>query len=225
LRADRANTTNMPARERGAYYPALDGIRALSVLLVMSFHIHSGGALVRQIPGWAGVDCFCVLSGFLITTLLIREESSTGHIRLGAFYIRRFFRIVPVFFTALLLYVPVAYFGEHGARWELFKHSVPLYLTFMQDFVSHDAPLSASWTLGIEEKFYALWPLLGFVILRGIRAAEPPLPGFCSRLRQCSISLMRRLRTPRIFTRDRMPRSRWDRFWRVCSRVKASADT
>jgi peptidoglycan/LPS O-acetylase OafA/YrhL len=156
----------MPARERGAYYPALDGIRALSVLLVMSFHIHSGSALVRQIPGWAGVDCFCVLSGFLITTLLIREESSTGHIRLGAFYIRRFFRIVPVFFTALLLYVPVAYFGEHGARWELFKHSVPLYLTFMQDFVSHDAPLSASWTLGIEEKFYALWPLLGFVILK-----------------------------------------------------------
>ena len=85
------------------YYPALDGVRAISVLLVMSNHLHSGNAILRRAPGWTGVDFFCVLSGFLITTLLLREERESGSVRLGDFYIRRFFRIVPIFLLAFVL--------------------------------------------------------------------------------------------------------------------------
>jgi len=152
-------------RETG-YFPALDGIRAISVLMVMSNHLHSGSAIMRRTPGWAGVDTFCVLSGFLITTLLMREQQKVGTVRLRAFYLRRFFRIVPIFLLVLLLYVPVAYFGEHGLRWQAFKSALPLYLTFMQEFVPHEAPFSFSWTLGIEEKFYLIWPILAFILLK-----------------------------------------------------------
>ncbi|WP_256369947.1 acyltransferase [Granulicella sp. S190] len=151
------------------YFPALDGIRAVSVLLVMSNHLHSNYAFLRRMPGWTGVDFFCVLSGFLITTLLLREEKDFGSVRLAPFYIRRFFRIVPIFLLVLLFYFPVAYFGEHGIRWAAFKSALPLYLTFMQDFVPHEAPFSFSWTLGIEEKFYFIWPILAFLLLKKLR--------------------------------------------------------
>lgn len=162
-------TSAVAAFQQRSYFPALDGIRAISVLMVMSNHLHSNFAFMRRTPGWAGVDVFCVLSGFLITTLLLREERKSGSVRLRAFYLRRFFRIVPVFFFVLLLYVPVAYFGEHGMRWPAFKAALPLYLTFMQDFVPHEAPFSFSWTLGIEEKFYLVWPLLAFILLKELR--------------------------------------------------------
>ena len=160
------------------YYPALDGVRAISVLLVMSNHLHSGNAILRRAPGWTGVDFFCVLSGFLITTLLLREERESGSVRLGDFYIRRFFRIVPIFLLVLLFYFPVAYLGQHGARWQAFKAALPLYLTFMQEYVPHGAPFSSSWTLGIEEKFYVVWPLLAFVLLRTLRSRALLAGGF-----------------------------------------------
>jgi peptidoglycan/LPS O-acetylase OafA/YrhL len=156
--------------QKQRYFAALDGIRAGSVLLVMSNHLHSDYPLLRRVPGWAGVDIFCVLSGFLITTLLLREDKDFGSVRLAPFYIRRFFRIVPVFLFVLLCYFPVAYFGENGLRWHAFKAALPLYLTFMQDFVPHEAPFSASWTLGIEEKFYFVWPLLAFLLLKALKS-------------------------------------------------------
>lgn len=152
------------------YFPALDGVRALSVLLVMSNHLHSSHAVMRQMPGWCGVDIFCVLSGFLITTLLLREWRDFGSVKLSPFYIRRFFRIAPVFLLVLAIYAPISYFGEHGARWAAYKSALPLYLAFMQDFVPHEAPFSASWTLGIEEKFYFVWPILGFLLVTRLRA-------------------------------------------------------
>ena len=170
--------TNVPAVLGARYYPVLDGVRAISVLLVMSNHLHSTHAIVRHAPGWAGVDFFCVLSGFLITTLLLREERDNGSVRLGDFYIRRFFRIVPIFLLVLLFYFPVAYFGEHGARWSAFKGALPLYLTFMQDYVPHEAPFSASWTLGIEEKFYFVWPILAFLLLKTLRKRALLAGGF-----------------------------------------------
>ena len=161
-------TSEVADFQQRRYFPALDGMRAVSVLMVMSNHLHSNFSLMRRTPGWAGVDVFCVLSGFLITTLLLREEEKSGSVRLRAFYLRRFFRIVPVFFFVLLLYVPVAYFGERGVRWPAFKTAIPLYSTFMQDFVPHEAPFSFSWTLGIEEKFYLIWPLFAFILLKGL---------------------------------------------------------
>ncbi len=165
----RATPDALTAFQNKSYFPALDGIRAISVLMVMSNHLHSNYAYMRRTPGWSGVDVFCVLSGFLITTLLLREEADRGSVKLSAFYLRRFFRIVPIFLLVLLAYVPVAYFGEHGVRWQAFKSALPLYLTFMQDFVPHEAPFSFSWTLGIEEKFYLIWPVVAFVVCRKLR--------------------------------------------------------
>jgi peptidoglycan/LPS O-acetylase OafA/YrhL len=86
------------------YFPALDGLRALSILLVFFVHIHVSRPEIR---GWIGVHIFFVLSGFLITTLLLREREHYGRISLRGFYVRRFFRIVPIYFLVLAAYVPI----------------------------------------------------------------------------------------------------------------------
>ncbi len=78
------------------YFPSLDGLRAVSVLLVIFVHLKYRSSFFAHIPGWLGVDFFFVISGFLISTLLFREEQKTGGIDVAAFYTRRFFRIVPI---------------------------------------------------------------------------------------------------------------------------------
>ena len=78
-------------------FPALDGLRAIAAVLVVFFHY--GGP--DWLQGWAGVQMFFVLSGFLITTLMLREERGTGRISLKEFYLRRSFRILPTCTTSL----------------------------------------------------------------------------------------------------------------------------
>jgi peptidoglycan/LPS O-acetylase OafA/YrhL len=124
----------------------------------------------HSFPAWLGVDLFFLISGFLITTLLLREERETGGIDLWAFYVRRFFRIVPVYSLILALYFVTAAFNRH--RWRLMAHYAWYYLTLSGEFIkllpydSHNvAPFGATWTLGIEEKFYLIWPVLFFVLL------------------------------------------------------------
>jgi peptidoglycan/LPS O-acetylase OafA/YrhL len=111
------------------------------------------------------VDIFFVLSGFLITTLLLQEQSVFGRVDLGAFYLRRFFRIVPLYALMLITYLALCY--NSPLKWELIKSALPHYLTFTNEFVPLGTPYSFSWTLGIEEKFYLVWPVLYFVFLRG----------------------------------------------------------
>lgn len=153
------------------YFPALDGLRAVCITLVILLHAQTGA--FTQIPGWLGVDMFFVISGFLITTLLRREESVTGSIDMRAFYVRRFFRIVPLY--SLLLAFYIVHSGFDHERWEQMRRVLPYYLTFMNDFVAskidatgdftglNRAPFGATWSLGIEEKFYLLWPPLYFL--------------------------------------------------------------
>ena len=76
-------------------FPALDGLRAIAAVLVVFFHY--GGP--DWLQGWAGVQMFFVLSGFLITTLMLREERGTGRVSLSEFYLRRAFRILPVYWS------------------------------------------------------------------------------------------------------------------------------
>jgi rhamnopyranosyl-N-acetylglucosaminyl-diphospho-decaprenol beta-1,3/1,4-galactofuranosyltransferase len=147
------------------YFSALDGLRAISVFLVISYHVRTKSPWLAQIPGQLGVDIFFVISGFLITTLLLREQETSGTIDLVAFYTRRVFRIVPVYLLVLGVYVAGCYYSP--SKWQLLKSALPHYLTFTNEFVHFDAPYGSSWTLGIEEKFYLLWPLLYFVVLRG----------------------------------------------------------
>ena len=148
--------------EAAKYFPALDGLRAICVLMVMFSHIPGGVARPPWMYGFLGVDVFFVLSGFLITTLLIRERARTGRVSLTGFYTRRFFRIVPVYLFTVLLYFTAVHVMRDPVKTAQFKAALPWLLGFMQEYRPAAAGnvLGHAWTLGIEEKFYLLWPIL-----------------------------------------------------------------
>ena len=151
------------------YYPDLDGLRAVAVLLVILWHLREKSNFVTHIAGWLGVYVFFVISGFLITALLIDEERRTGRISLSAFYIRRGFRILPVYFLVLAVYVMLDF--RQPEKWAALKPGLPYYLTFMNEFKPEAASVFGyTWTLGVEEKFYLFWPFLFFLLFAGLRA-------------------------------------------------------
>lgn len=151
----------------------LDGLRAFAVLVVLGFHIWP-----LSLPGgFLGVDVFFVISGFLITTLLLRERNSKGRIDLGAFWIRRARRLIP----ALLLVVATSIAAAWAVNRELLvniRRQVVGALTFSTNWIeiwagsdyfneSAQALFVTFWSLAVEEQFYMLWPvlLLGLVTL------------------------------------------------------------
>ncbi len=146
--------------ENTKYFPSLDGVRAFCVLLVMFNHVHA--AVPPWIVGWLGVDVFFVLSGFLITTLLLRERNRTDRVSLTGFYIRRIFRIIPVYLFTVLLYFVAVHATHDPVKTAQFNTALPWLLSFMQEYRPHTAGnvLGHAWTLAIEEKFYVFWPLL-----------------------------------------------------------------
>jgi len=148
------------------YFGSLDGLRCLSILPVIWHH-----ATPRPLPGiWgkgpAGVDLFFCISGFLITTLLVREQARTGTIALGAFYFRRGLRILPLYYALLLAYALLALFMSPAQPQRAhFFRTLPLYGSFtanwFADFgVAYPIPFSFAWSLCIEQQFYAFWPAL-----------------------------------------------------------------
>jgi peptidoglycan/LPS O-acetylase OafA/YrhL len=153
-------------------FPGLDGLRAIAATMVIFYHF--GGPNWTFLSGWVGVYIFFVLSGFLITTLLLREQDRTGRISLSNFYIRRVFRILPPYLVILggiVAFVLLrAEFHERD-----FPQALKYYLTFLNEFLpavtnGTDNFFSGSWTLGIEEKFYLVWPFL--LVAIGIGAAK-----------------------------------------------------
>lgn len=164
------NPAAPPAR-KSLYIPSLDGIRAVSFMLV--FVAHAG--LEDKIPGGLGVTIFFFLSGYLITTLLRTEADQTGTISIRDFYIRRVLRIFPPFYLVILLGVLLHWShllpGRIAGEGVLFQ-SVHLanYWTIhrqTQDLTLDGIPLGSNvlWSLAVEEHFYLLFPLL-YVILR-----------------------------------------------------------
>lgn len=154
----------MPAKNR---IPALDGVRAVAVLVVMAFHVRTP----HFSAGYLGVDAFFVLSGFLITGLLLRDVSVYGHIRLANFWSRRVRRLLPavlVMVTAVVTWG--AFFAPNSQREALRTDVIATLLNaanwrfissssyFTGDGVS--SPLEHTWSLAVEEQFYVLWPLL-----------------------------------------------------------------
>ena len=145
--------------------PALDGLRAVAILSVMSFHANlwfaSGGSL--------GVDIFFVLSGWLITGLLIDEVERTGAIDRLAFLARRMRRLLAALSCLLLAYLLVApwLYPESADRRWFDAATAFLYLTNLREsFWPADTPLSHSWSLAVEAQFYLLWPFVVPALLR-----------------------------------------------------------
>jgi peptidoglycan/LPS O-acetylase OafA/YrhL len=147
-----------------AHWPSLDGLRGLAILPVIWHH-----ATPRPLPGIAGkgavgVDLFFALSGFLITTLLLRERRRNGRIRLGAFYARRSLRIFPLYYLALGAYAVWALLQPESAAAAHFLRSLLYHATYtanwLVDFdVPHPVWFAFSWSLCVEEQFYWVWPL------------------------------------------------------------------
>ncbi|GAA1809665.1 acyltransferase [Planosporangium flavigriseum] len=162
------------------YRPALDGLRAVAVGAVIIYHLRDG-----LLPGgFLGVDLFFVLSGYLITGLLLDEHARTGHINLATFWARRVRRLMP----ALLLMVAVAIAVRVWAplsdwqqrRGDLLAtifyyanwHMIASDQSYFAQFASQ-SPLRHAWSLAIEEQFYIVWPLLVLVLLRWRRRCLP----------------------------------------------------
>lgn len=148
--------------------PRLDGLRALAVIAVIAFHqkILPGGEL--------GVDVFFVLSGCLITGILVREYDTHGQMDLPKFFSRRARRLLPA--LALLLVVYAALMGQfRPTHAEQFPRDLPFVITqtmnFAEAFDPHRSGLSHTWTLAIEWQFYLAWPFVLMGLLRLQRQA------------------------------------------------------
>jgi peptidoglycan/LPS O-acetylase OafA/YrhL len=139
---------------------ALDGIRAVAVLMVIGFHASAPGAP----GGYLGVDVFFVLSGYLITTLLVEEVERTGSIRLRRFYLRRFMRLTPALLLMLIAYMLLAPLAWPKMAFHTDVRDVLISTFYLSDYASAywSAPyyLRHTWSLAVEQHFYLLWPLL-----------------------------------------------------------------
>ena len=169
----------------GRHLPALNGLRGVAVIGVVAYHLQLGWAT----GGYLGVDLFFVLSGFLITTLLLEEWVNTGRISLASFWGRRARRLLPALFIvvgALALYLVLdGRFGGAGANglidlsglrgdavatllyvnnW----HLIYAHQSYFAQF-STPSPLQHTWSLAIEEQFYLVWPLVLLLLFRFAR--------------------------------------------------------
>jgi peptidoglycan/LPS O-acetylase OafA/YrhL len=170
------------ARFVGAeHLPGLDGLRCLAILPVIWHHATPHllpGALGK---GAVGVDLFFALSGFLITTLLLRERRATGAVKLGAFYARRSLRIFPLYYVVLGFYVLRALQTQAGSEVARhFLHGLPFHATYTANWfldygVPHPVMFAFSWSLCVEEQFYWIWP--GLVALLPNRALLATMMG------------------------------------------------
>jgi peptidoglycan/LPS O-acetylase OafA/YrhL len=157
----------------------LDGLRAIAILLV--FTAHQRGDLFPVFHGATGVTLFFVLSGFLITTLLLREEDRFGKVNFASFYVRRTFRIYPMYVGIVVLYcVLILGLGMDAARRSLWADNLPYILWFPEHlpyFRTTDVypPFAGAWSIGIEEKFYLVWPVLGFLLIAKWKQARVPV--------------------------------------------------
>ncbi|WP_256841267.1 acyltransferase family protein [Ornithinimicrobium cryptoxanthini] len=160
----------MPGRHSGTahFRPDIEGLRAVAVLMVLAFH----AGLPFAPGGFAGVDVFFVISGFLITGLLVREVERSGRVSLLTFYARRAKRLLPAASLVLVatgilswLFIPRIRWAEIGGdlvasaaylvNWRLASRSV--------DYLAEDSvasPVQHYWSLAVEEQFYIFWPLL-----------------------------------------------------------------
>ena len=167
-----------PAYRPLGYRPSLDGVRAFAVLLVAGVHTHP-----RLVPaGSIGVDMFFVLSGFLITTLLVEEMDTRGRVSIGRFYIRRALRLLPAligllaFVAAWALLVAAPDTRHNSLREIVAAASYTRNLTWWARVPG--TLLGHTWSLALEEQFYLVWPALLTLCLRPRRRGTLLAVGF-----------------------------------------------
>lgn len=155
-----ADVTDVPAALRWSYYPALDGLRGLAILMVLFHHFGSSHYLLPYgvlVDSNAGVHIFFIISGFLITTLLLKEKVKHGDINLRKFYIRRALRILPVAYLFLLVLIVLNFAfklhisGLSFASPALFFSNFPINGSY---YIAH------FWSLAVEVQFYITFPVL-----------------------------------------------------------------
>lgn len=146
-------------------FSSLDGLRALSVIAVI-WHHTAGDKLESHwaAAGHHGVTMFFAISGFLITTLLLREQQDHGFIDLRAFYVRRALRIFPLYYAVLGIYTLLVFLLERGSEpGQAFFRNLVYFLTYTSNwFVDLNGRVIFyfSWSLAAEEQFYLVWPPL-----------------------------------------------------------------
>jgi peptidoglycan/LPS O-acetylase OafA/YrhL len=172
----RRHTAQAP---KAGFRPDLEGLRAIAVVLVLLYHASVPGVT----GGYVGVDVFFVLSGFLITGLLVRELDATGTISLAAFYARRARRLLPAAALLILVTVIASTVVLSPLRvGEVTKDGIAaaLYTSNLRfafqatDYLQSElppSPLLHLWSLGVEEQFYLFWPALLLLVTRGVAQA------------------------------------------------------
>ena len=170
------------------YHAALDGLRAIAVLAVIAYHDQYSWAK----GGFLGVDLFFVLSGFLITTLLVKEFRRGSTIALGAFWARRARRLLPALllvlvFVALYTHLAVVPWERNGVRDDMFASLFYVanwrFIFDQQGYFQLFAaasPLRHMWSLAIEEQYYLVWPLVVLGCLRLGRGSTRVLGAVCA---------------------------------------------
>ena len=148
-----------------AHLPILDGVRAIAVFLVILYHFgfeNSGGA--------AGVMIFFVLSGFLITWLLLKENAKSGEVSIGGFYKRRALRIFPAFYAYFALALAIELVRAREVPWQHALSALFYYSNYFGALV-HPPPsfVSHTWSLAVEEQFYLLWPCIFWLFRKDSR--------------------------------------------------------
>ncbi|HKA94066.1 MAG TPA: acyltransferase family protein [Acidimicrobiia bacterium] len=186
------------------YQPALDGVRAFAVLSVFAYHLDAGWAQ----GGFLGVDTFFVLSGFLITSLLVGEFARHGGISFAGFWARRARRLLPALLLVLIAVAAYAVLAApaeqldrlrgdglatlfYGANWRFIASGQSYF-----DLFSEASPLRHMWSLAIEEQFYLVWPLITFACLRLARGRHWLLGLVCGAGAGASIAAMAALYDP-----------------------------
>ena len=155
------------------YIPALDGIRGIAILLVMLFHV--GNPIFKG--GFIGVDVFFVLSGFLITSLLLNEYDKNFNINLKYFYARRILRLAPALLVLLITITLISIFilEYNQTKDNLYSVLITLFYSanWVRAFNLYDLGyLNHTWSLSIEEQFYIIWPFLLITLLRIIKSRK-----------------------------------------------------
>jgi Acyltransferase family len=184
-----AHDTHQPgARKSVSFRPDIEGLRGIAVLLVVAFHSH----ILLFRGGFLGVDIFFVLSGYLITALLLQELESTGTLSLVGFYARRARRLLPAAAVVVAFIVVVGIFLLSPIEQLLYSKTAlatTLYTSNLwfihqsSDYFAADTannPLLHTWSLAVEEQFYFVWPILVWVGFRLTRPVQDPGSSFSS---------------------------------------------